>query len=195
MSKKIFIFVGHPDNESTDYAFIESYARGARESGHEVRLTQLADLHFDPILHKGYKVIQELEPDLKKVQEDILWCDHFVIIYPIWWAGMPALLKGMFERIWMPGFAFRFHKEGLFKGLLWNKLLKGKTVCVFVTMDNIPVVARLLFGDITNEIHYGILNFAGMAVTVKKIGGMKFMNDAKKAARKEKFYRWGKRAL
>ncbi len=190
--KKIYILVGHPDNESTDYSFIQSYKKGAEEAGYEVRLTQLADLKFDPILHKGYKVIQELEPDLKKVQEDISWCDHFVIIYPIWWAGMPALLKGMFERIWMPGFAFRFKKEGLFKGLLWDKYMKAKTARVFVTMDNVPIVARILFGDITNEMHFGILGFAGFKVKVKKIGRMKFLSDVAKNALRNKFVSWGR---
>ncbi len=195
MKKKIYILIGHPDNESTDHLLAENYAKGAREAGHEIRITQLADLKFDPILHKGYKVIQELEPDLKKVQEDISWCDHFVIIYPIWWAGMPALLKGLIERIWMPGFAFRFYKEGPFKGLLWSKLLKSKTARIFVTMDNVPIIARILFGDITNEMHFGILEFAGFRVKVKKFGRMKFLTQAEKENLERKFSKWGRKEM
>ncbi|MDD4989257.1 MAG: NAD(P)H-dependent oxidoreductase, partial [Candidatus Pacebacteria bacterium] len=172
----------------------EGYASGAKSAGHEIRMTKLGNLQFDPILHKGYKVIQELEPDLKKAQEDIAWCDHFVLIYPVWWAGVPALLKGFFDRIWLPGFAYHFKKEGFLKGVIWHGSLKGRSARVIVAMDNIPFVARLLFGDITNEIHYGILQFAGFSpVKVTKIGLMKFMSPEKKAVWRKRIERWGRK--
>ncbi len=193
MSKKIFILIGHPDPDSESGRLGEAYERGARASGHEVRLTRLSDLKFDPILHKGYKVIQQLEPDLLKVQEDVKWCDHFVLFYPVWWAAMPALLKGLIDRIWMPHFAYQFRKEGLLKGFTWEKLLKGRSARVIITMDNVPFVARLLFGDITNEIHYGVLRFSGFSpVRVKKIGLMKFRNPQSIKRLEMKAEHWGK---
>lgn len=176
-TKKVFILVGHPDKESFNLKLAESYAEGAKERGDEVRLTSLAQLNFDPILHQGYRVIQELEPDLKKLQEDIRWCDHFVVFYPSWWSTMPALLKGVFDRIWLPGFAFHFHDHGMW----WDGLLKGRTARVFVTSDAHPILARLIFGDTTNEIRKGILWFAGFKVRVKKIGPLKNLSDKKKA--------------
>ena len=148
--KKILVLVGHPDNESFNVKLADTYAEGARSKGAEVRRVNLADLKFDPILHQGYKVIQELEPDLVKLQEDIKWCDHFVIIYPSWWSTMPALLKGLFDRMWLPGFAYKFKKDGFGCGFIWTKLLKGRTARVFVTSDSPAFLTRIIFGDTTN---------------------------------------------
>ena len=187
---KIFILVGHPDTESMSHEFAEKYADGARMKGHDVRLTVLGDLQFDPILHKGYKVIQELEPDLLKLQEDIRWSNHFVIVYPSWWSTMPALLKGMFDRIWLPNFAFKFPHG---HGLGWHRLLKGRTARVFVLSDAHPFLARFLFGDNVNEIRDGILWFAGFKARIKKVGPMKDISLARRTIWARNFFKWGKK--
>lgn len=158
--KKIFILVAHPNNESFSMAMAESYAEGARASGHEVRMTKLADMKFDPILHKGYKVIQPYEPDLVKFQEDVRWCDHYVTIFPIWWSDTPALLKGLVDRAWMPGFAFNMRK-GLIPG--WYRRLKGRSARVIVTSDSHPILLWILFGGNINSYVRGVLRFSGFA--------------------------------
>jgi NAD(P)H dehydrogenase (quinone) len=186
--QKVFVLVGHPDTESMCREFGNSYIDGAKSTGHDARLTCLGDLRFDPILHKGYKVIQELESDLLKLQEDIRWCDHLVIIYPSWWSTMPAILKGMFDRIWLPGFAFKF----LPNGWGWQKLLHGRTATVFVTSDSRPILARFLFGDNVNEIRDGILWFAGFRPHIKKIGPMKHISPERKTKWLKIFKNWGK---
>ncbi|KKR45194.1 MAG: hypothetical protein A3G47_02070 [Candidatus Zambryskibacteria bacterium RIFCSPLOWO2_12_FULL_39_45] len=185
---KILVLLGHPDNESMCCQFADSYAEGARKAGHEVRRVNISDLQFDPILHKGYKVIQELEPDLVKLQEDIRWSDHFVIIYPSWWSTMPALLKGLFDRIWLPNFAYKF-PHGSFG---WQRLLKGRTARVFVTSDSHPLLARLIFGDSTNEIKDGILWFAGFSARVKKVGPMKNISPERRTKWIRKFEIFGR---
>ncbi len=192
-TKKILVFLGHPDKETRCGSFADAYEKGARAAGHEVKRVNIGDLQFDPILHKGYKVIQPLEADIVMAQEAIKWCDHLAFFYPSWWSTMPALLKGFFDRAWIPGFAFRFKKEGYMAGYFWTRLLKGKTARVFVTSDSHPLLARFMFGDTTNEIRRCILWFAGFRVSIKKIGPLKFASETTLAAWRVRFEKWGKK--
>lgn len=170
--KKITILVGHPDAGATltgEFALL--YETAAKKAGHEVRRFNLAEMKFDPILHLGYKAIQELEPDLKALQEAIKWCDHFVVLYPNWWQTMPALLKGLFDRIWLPGFAFNMRKNKQGKQTIgWYKRMKGKSARAFVLSGSHPWLIFLFFGDYTNEIKMGILWFAGFKPKVTRLG-------------------------
>lgn len=160
MLKKIFILVGHPDPAgSLSSKIAETYEAGALAAGHEVRLMHAGAMRFDPILHRGYKVIQELEPDLQTFQQNVVWSDHFVVVYPNWWCTMPAILKGIFDRAWLPGFAFRFRKSGMG----WEKLLKGRTARIIILANTNPWLTRVLFGEFTNELARATLAFAGIA--------------------------------
>lgn len=194
--KKIFILVGHPDAETSSGLFADVYAEGAREVGHEVRRMNIGELSFDPILHKGYKEIQALEPDLIAVQENFKWADHIVILYPNWWSTMPALLKGMFDRMWIPGFAFSFKKDK--EGKRTNtviRMLKGKSARVIITTGTRPLFLRVLFGDFTNEISRGILGFSGISpVCVSTIGPCENVSEAKMKRWEEKVRCFGKKA-
>lgn len=184
--------VGHPDTNRLTTHLADAYEEGAKEAGHEVRRVNLGALHFDPILHKGYVEVQTLEPDLLNAQANIRWCTHFVIFYPAWFSTMPALLKGFFDRIWLPKFAFHFKLSGLG----WERLLKGRSATVFVISDTHPLLARLIFGDTTNEIRRGILWFAGFSpVRVKKVGPAKDITAERVKRLWHRFRRWGTRSL
>jgi len=165
--KKILVFLGHPDKTSYSGHLADVYENEARAGGHEVVRINVSDLVFDPVLHMGYKSIQELEPDLKMVQEKINWADHIVFIYPNWWVTMPAVMKGMFDRMWLPGFAFNFDK--VTKKLIQR--LKGKTSRVIIVCGtHSPFMTWWKFGDYTNEIAHGILGFAGIKTAVTPLG-------------------------
>ena len=163
---RIFILLGHPNNDSLAFDLASVYEHEATKAGHEVKRLNIADLHFDPILHKAYKEIQELEPDLKLVQENMRWCEHFVLIYPLWWSSMPALLKGMWDRMFLPGFAFHMNKDKMG----WQKLLKGRTARVIILSKNWPILIRSLFGNFANEISRALLGFAGFKVSLTELG-------------------------
>ena len=167
--KKVFILLGHPDKDSFNCTLADEYQKGAEEAGNEVRRMNIGDMQFDPILHYGNRLVQALEPDLLAFQENVRWCEHFVIFYPSWWSTMPALLKGLFDRTWLPKFAFRFTSD-----FTWEKLLKGKSATMFVTSDTVPLAQRIIFGDTTNELRKGILWFAGFGpIYVRKFGYLK----------------------
>lgn len=175
MSKKILVLLGHTDPETYTGAMCEAYEVSAREAGHEVRRVNIGDLQFDPILHKGYKEIQPLEPDLVALQGDFLWAEHIVLVYPNWWCTMPAILKGLFDRFWIPGFAFNFNKET--KKI--EKHLSGRTARVIVIAGtHSPFRTWWQFGDFTNEIQYGILEFAGIKTDVSVFGPCEKVEDS-----------------
>jgi NAD(P)H dehydrogenase (quinone) len=176
--KNIFIFVGQEDTQGTFCgALADAYEQGARAGGHDVRRTNIGDIRFDPLLHKGYRTIQELEPDLKKVQDDMRWANHITIIYPTWWSAMPAILKGFFDRTWLPGFAFHFHKSGMG----WDALLKGRTGRIITTMDESPMLEGIMFGDSTSELDRAILKFSGIKpVRATRLGSVKKASDGEK---------------
>ncbi len=189
--KKIFILLGHPDNDSLNCTLADEYERGAIEAGHDVRRMNIGEMQFDPILHKGYREIQMLEPDLLSFQENVRWADHFIIFYPSWWSTMPAVLKGLFDRTWLPGFAYKFI-DGSY---MWKKLMKGKSASMVVTSDTAPLIQRIIFGDTTNELKKGILWFAGFGpIYVHKFGYLKHFGMWRREHMKRKVYGLGKKA-
>jgi len=144
----------------------DTYEAAAKAAGHEVRRMNIFDLSFDPTLHKGYRAIQELEPDLKLVQENLSWCEHFVLAYPNWWGSMPAVLKGMWDRMFLPRFAFRMWKNRFG----WDALLKGRTARVLITCGNPAILDHIAFGDFTATIKRSLLQFAGFRTWVSAFG-------------------------
>jgi putative NADPH-quinone reductase len=129
--KKILIINGHPDRESFGSALANAYKVGALASGAEIREITVADLEFNPNLQYGYRKRVELEPDLLEARMKITWAEHIVWIYPVWWGGLPALLKGFIDRVFLPGFAFKRREDSVW----WDKLLTGRSAHIISTLD------------------------------------------------------------
>ena len=183
MVNKILVVLAHPQSKSYCAALAQAYAEGARTAGAEVRQINLAELQFNPVGTGSYEKPAELEADLRQAQEAIQWAEHLVFIYPILWGTLPALLKGFIERAFTPGFAVNFRSDSV----LWDKLLKGRSARLIVTLNTPPLLYRLLFrraGHITMK--RSILEFCGIApVRITDIGPMKNAS----AGRREKWIR------
>ncbi|TFY88173.1 flavodoxin family protein [Pseudomonas kairouanensis] len=141
MPHRILIILGHPSTSSFCSALADTYAHHAKSAGHEVRTLNLGALTFDPVLHQGYTQIQALEPDLLSAQSDILWATHLTFVFPIWWGGIPALMKGFLDRVFLPGFAFKYRAGKAFP----DKLLAGRTAHLLVTLDTPPWYFRWFY--------------------------------------------------
>lgn len=176
--KKIIIINGHPDKESLCFSLAERYKKGADKNGDQCQLVHLIDLKFNPILSYGYRLVSELEPDLLKIQTGILHADHLVFVYPNWWATFPALLKGFIDRVFVPNFAFKYHQNDP----LWDKLLKGKTARLIVTMDTPKWYYWLINKSAGhNAMKIGVLEFCGIKpVSITAFASVKSSNDMKR---------------
>ncbi|MBX7183099.1 MAG: NAD(P)H-dependent oxidoreductase [Bacteroidia bacterium] len=176
---KIYLLLGHPDSGSFNAQIAETYAIAAKNKGNEVRMQKLGDLKFDPVLWEGFKTKQELEPDLKQAQENLSWCDHWVIVYPIWWGSFPGLLKGFFDRVLLSGFAFKYKKDSP----LWDKLMKGRSAEVITTCDAPTLWIWLMYRNSDlNTIRRAILEFCGFKFKRStRIGRMRFLDETQRS--------------
>ncbi|WP_299674027.1 NAD(P)H-dependent oxidoreductase [uncultured Tenacibaculum sp.] len=153
---------GHPDKDSFNNALAEIYYKGAISSVNSIEFINIRELDFNPNLQFGYRKRTELEPDLQFAVEKIKAADHLVWIFPIWWAGMPAILKGFIDRTFLPGIMFDI-EEGK---LLPKKLLKGKTARLIITSDSPKWYYSLyLKNSVINQLKKGVLAFCGVKPT------------------------------
>jgi putative NADPH-quinone reductase len=112
-ARKVLVVLGHPDPESFNAAIFHTYADAAIAAGHDVRTLALGALEFDPVLRWGYRARMAPDPVIERSQAWLLWAEHLVLVFPVWWSQMPALLKGWVDRTFTPGLAYNMKDDGL----------------------------------------------------------------------------------
>jgi NAD(P)H dehydrogenase (quinone) len=125
----------HPDPQSFSRALANAYARGATSHGVTVRQFDATELRFDVVLRGAHTTPMHDEPDLARLREAIDASAHVAWFFPTWWAGLPAALKGLVDRLFLPKVSFRY-EGGLPRGLL-----KGRSSRYVATMDSPLVLA------------------------------------------------------
>lgn len=161
MSRRILIADLHPGRLSLSAALAQAYHDGARSAGHEVRTATLSEMAFDPDFGQAsFRNAPALEPDLESFREDLLWAEHVVLVTPMWWGGLPAKAKGLFDRVLLPGFAFdpRQRRMGV-----PTPLLSGRTAHFMLTSDTPAWAFWLMYGRaLKQQVHRQILGFVGL---------------------------------
>ncbi|WP_374947545.1 NAD(P)H-dependent oxidoreductase [Agreia sp.] len=175
---------GHPNPDSLCAAIAARYAEA---NGHATVLA-LRDLDFDPNMRHGYTRRQTLEPDLERAWQRLLDADHVVVVTPVWWGSVPALLKGFFDRLLLPRRAYRTKPSGVPEGLL-----AGRTGRVIVTTDS-PWWYLPLVGDTTvRHVRQTTLRFCGIRpVRATRLGPVKGSSDELRAKWLAKVERLGR---
>jgi putative NADPH-quinone reductase len=101
----------HPCPDSYNATLFATARDALASAGHEVRCVDLYAQGFDPVLTPQEKRdylpnTQAVIANVKNDVEQIRWAQHLVFVFPTWFYGPPAMLKGWFERTWLPGVAF-----------------------------------------------------------------------------------------
>ncbi|AJE47770.1 NAD(P)H-dependent oxidoreductase [Celeribacter indicus] len=126
----------HPQEGSFNAAIRDLVVAELSRAGIAYRLRDLYADGFDPVMSARelaqYYQIPENRAPVQRDCDDILWCDSLIFVYPTWWYGLPALLKGWLDRTLLPDVAFimpRTDGENILPGLTHITKLGVYTTC------------------------------------------------------------------
>lgn len=117
------IIYAHPNENSLNHNLLNTVVETLQSRNEEVIVRDLYTIGFDPVLSledmQGQRM-GRISDDIRIEQEHISWAEQITFIYPIWWTGLPAMMKGYIDRVFSYGFAYRYD-QGIQKGLLTGK--------------------------------------------------------------------------
>lgn len=107
---KALIVYAHPCTESYNHAVLETVQKALKAAGVEHRVIDLYAEQFQPTLTlQDWSQYEDTSCNTDRVAghvESLAWCDALLFVYPTWWFGQPAMLKGWLDRVLVPGVAF-----------------------------------------------------------------------------------------
>lgn len=170
MGDRILIIDGHPDPDRKRYghALAEAYAEGARATGKSVRLIAIADGEIEMLRSAEAFLTPPIDPAVLRARDDLLWCNHLVLVFPLWLGGAPSPLRAFLEQTARGNFMAETSGAGI------QQKLKGRSGRVIVTMGMPSIIYRLMFHEHgVRNIIQGVLGFAGIApIRHTLIGGV-----------------------
>jgi NAD(P)H dehydrogenase (quinone) len=185
----LWIFA-HPEARSLSGALRDEGLRALDGLGHEHRSSDLYAMKWKPTVDADDFAGLEpdaplvvtrasqhahctgtLSADIRAEQAKLDWADAVVLQFPLWWAGMPAILKGWFDRVFVKGFAYGVtDPRNPGRTLRYGEgRLAGKRALTVVTVGSpeAPLGARGINGQLDQLLFpllHGTLWYAGMAV-------------------------------
>ena len=112
---RILVVYCHPVPESFGAALRDTVMKALAESGNETKLIDLYAEGFDPVMgcdeRRVYNDMQKDQHPLPAHAEQLAWAEGLVFVYPTWWYGLPAMLKGWLDRVWTPEITFAMAPE------------------------------------------------------------------------------------
>lgn len=185
---KVLWLFAHPEQRSLSAALRDEGLRALAEDGHEYELSDLYAMGWNPIVDgadfgrydEGRLLVASasldayeggrLSADIRAEQAKLTWADTVIVQFPFWWFGMPAILKGFFDRVFVKGFAYGVKDPRTGHTLRYgNGGLAGKRAMVIVTVGapEIQIGPRGIDGDMSDVLYplqHGTLFYTGMTV-------------------------------
>jgi NAD(P)H dehydrogenase (quinone) len=175
---KTLIVYGHPHHQGHHGYFLEQLLLILDNKKIDYDVLDLYALKFDPVLTTEELSKQDgsvINSEIKEFRQKISETDKLIFIFPTWWQGAPAIVKGFFDRVFSAGFAFKY-ENGLPKGLL-----KGKKAAVFSATGGPRIISKLIIGDKSLKVTVNnTLRFCGMRAKGFSIGSARALDDNKK---------------
>lgn len=141
---KVLVIACHPVPDSFGASLRDTAVATLRAGGHEVRVTDLDAEAFDPCFTAEERRLHLAHPSTKphvaRHTEDLAWCQMLVLVYPTWWGGQPARLKGWIDRVWINGVAWEL-PEGANR--LYGRLRGLRRIVVVTTHGSSKFVNAL----------------------------------------------------
>ena len=181
---KTLIVYAHPETKGHCPLILKGVEEWHKQHQIDYELIDLYRIKYDPYLHEEEHYTagnREISGQNREFQEKISQTDRLIFIYPVWWSMMPAVMKGFFDKVFTPGFAFRFRTMPIFSRIFGGypiKMLKGKKAAVFLTTGTHRLLTMIFLGNrFKSIIKHDILGFFGIKAKVWHIDKATQMND------------------
>ncbi|WP_032366837.1 NAD(P)H-dependent oxidoreductase [Rhodococcoides fascians] len=158
------VVVSHPDPHSLTHQVAHSVVEAIRSTGTTVETADLAAESFDPRFSAAdlslYRGNGSTPPDVAEEQTRIDRAEHLVLVFPMYWWSMPALLKGWIDRVFVEGWAYEYGDRVFVK-----KLDRLTVHLVVVAGDDADSFERHgVYQAVRTQIERGIIEYCGATV-------------------------------
>lgn len=181
----ILIVTAHPSSKGDTHTIAHTYAEAKKNKGHNVEIMDLyaKENAVDLLKFENIREFQQSSVQ-KKFQEKVLWANEIVVVHPIWWSSVPAIMKNWIDLTIWPRFAYSYNPDGS-----TNKLLTGRTAKVFATCGGSSWYYHLPFVlPLRTFWETCVFGFAGIdLVDIKVCGNLDKWKDEKRARHLAKF--------